>query len=151
MQQKYAEAAAHTSRTQPCRLHGWFPRQALVSDPPACQPELPPASREQPRPPIGRRRASGANRGPAQIVLAKAKPVLDREAASVPAPEVQQIGGQRPTNPRQPQRFRCAGMTWQALDGNTYEGEWRGGLGLIVEVVPHGHLDLTVLDVRRGD
>src|SRR5262245_1411962 len=94
---------------------------------------------------------AGANRGPAQILLAKAKPVLDGEAAPVPTPAVQQIAGQRLSDPRQPQGFGCAGMTRQALDGNTDEDEWRAGLGLIVNVAPDRNAELAMLSVTRGD
>jgi hypothetical protein len=65
-------------------------------------------------------------------VLEEAEAMLDEEAAGVPVPEVEQVVGERPADPGEPERLGRLRVPWQPLDLHPDEGE--GGVGCSLDV-----------------
>ena len=132
---KSGAGAADAAGAQVGGRAGSFPGQVAIGDQGPGEPQLPDRGGQQPGPAVGRRRLADADGGPAQGVFAEAEEVLDREAAAVPAPQVEQIVRQRAADPGQPQWLGWAGAVRQVGDADADQGEGRIWGGLIFEEV----------------
>ena len=93
-------------------------------------------------------RVADPDRRPAQVRLEEAEEVLDGEAALVPAPQVQQVGGERAAE-GQPQRRRRRLPPRQPPDRDPHHGELGARRPLPVQALPDLDLRPSPAPPRR--